>query len=63
MLSEHLKKLTREFHDADIYVVGGAVRDWLLMKPITDIDLAVHGEALLCAEGNRIICGWVCRKS
>ena len=50
MLSEHLKKLAREFHDADIYVVGGAVRDWLLMKPITDIDLAVYGEALLYAR-------------
>jgi tRNA nucleotidyltransferase (CCA-adding enzyme) len=31
--------------DADVYLVGGAVRDLILGRPFVDVDLAVDGEA------------------
>jgi tRNA nucleotidyltransferase (CCA-adding enzyme) len=31
--------------DADVYLVGGAVRDLILGRPFVDVDLAVEGEA------------------
>ncbi len=32
------------------YVVGGCVRDWLLERPVGDIDLVVEGNAIALAE-------------
>jgi tRNA nucleotidyltransferase (CCA-adding enzyme) len=42
---------------ADVYVVGGAVRDLLLGKAPTDLDLAVEGdgEALVADLGGRVV--------
>ncbi|MBM7842733.1 CCA tRNA nucleotidyltransferase [Herpetosiphon giganteus] len=32
------------------YVVGGCVRDWLLARPVGDIDIVVEGDAIALAE-------------
>ena len=51
MAVEHFLKVLSEFHDRrGIYVVGGAVRNWLLGYPITDFDLAVKGNSHEWAE-------------
>ncbi len=38
-----INKLHRSFGDATIYLVGGAVRDYLLSKKVTDLDFLVEG--------------------
>ena len=40
-----LAELASEFKDARVYLVGGAVRDILLGKPVTDVDLVVRNVA------------------
>ncbi|XSG77765.1 CCA tRNA nucleotidyltransferase [Herpetosiphon llansteffanensis] len=37
-------------HGLACYVVGGCVRDWLLERPVGDIDLVVEGDAIALAE-------------
>ncbi|ABX05253.1 MAG TPA: CCA tRNA nucleotidyltransferase [Herpetosiphon sp.] len=32
------------------YLVGGCVRDWLLERPVGDIDIVVEGDAIMLAE-------------
>jgi len=44
-----LQRLARRHH-AQVYLVGGYVRDWLLGRPRTDIDCTVIGDALDFAQ-------------
>lgn len=37
-------------HGLACYLVGGCVRDWLLERPIGDIDVVVEGNAIVLAE-------------
>ncbi len=34
----------------EAYLVGGTVRDWLMGRPVKDLDFAVHGDALALAR-------------
>ncbi len=31
---------------ADVYLVGGAVRDWLMQRPVGDLDFSIAGDAI-----------------
>lgn len=37
-------------HNFACYLVGGCVRDWLLERPVGDIDVVVEGDAIALAE-------------
>ena len=37
---------TAQMHHASLYLVGGAVRDWLMRRPIGDLDFVVEGDAI-----------------
>jgi len=54
-----LERIVSAAGDAAVYVVGGALRDALLGRPITDLDLAVEGDAAALAaraiRGARVI--------
>src|SRR3989338_5082112 len=58
-----LAELANEFKDARVYLVGGAVRDILLGKKITDIDLVVRNvsgdqlEDFLATRGRVVFAG------
>lgn len=58
-----LAELASEFKDAHVYLVGGAVRDILLGKKVTDVDLVVRnvsGDALedfLATRGRVVFAG------
>lgn len=36
--------------DAEIYLVGGCIRDWLLGRPIADLDVVTAGDGLVLAR-------------
>lgn len=38
-----IEKLFAAFPDSELFVVGGAVRDWLLKRPVKDYDLVARG--------------------
>ena len=46
----HYQELMNSFHNQEAYVVGGAVRNWLMGEPISDIDIAVNGDAKFWAR-------------
>ncbi len=58
-----LAELSEEFKNAKIYLAGGAVRDTLLNKKITDIDIVVQGisgdmlEEFLATRGRVVFAG------
>ena len=37
---------TAQTQHAEVYLVGGAVRDWLMRQPIGDLDFVVEGDAI-----------------
>ncbi len=37
---------TAQAQNASVYLVGGAVRDWLLRRPVGDLDFTVEGDAI-----------------
>lgn len=41
---------TADTHGFACYLVGGCVRDWLLERPVGDIDVVVEGDAIALAE-------------
>ncbi len=58
-----LAELANEFNSANVYLVGGAVRDILLGKKVTDIDIVVQGvsadllEEFLATRGRVVLAG------
>ncbi|GAA5527346.1 CCA tRNA nucleotidyltransferase [Herpetosiphon gulosus] len=41
---------TANTHNCACYLVGGCVRDWLLERPVGDIDVVVEGDAIALAK-------------
>lgn len=54
-----IKKLTKEFPKAKIYLVGGAVRDTLLNIPTKDYDFVITGISIKKLEKFLETLGWV----
>lgn len=40
-------------HNRNLWLVGGAIRDFLMQKPIRDLDIATNGDSLALAEAIR----------
>ena len=45
-----LKEIKNRVADQVVYIAGGPIRDWLLQRPVSDIDLVIEKEALIVAK-------------
>ncbi len=49
-MKEAFEKILHEAEGQPVYIAGGPVRDWLLERPVLDIDLVLPGEAVETAR-------------